>query len=189
VPKVDWKAIHEEVADLTAKHARQTGAAISAWNLLQDTLGRIFAEIVDPANQKLALAIWYSQESDRAQRKMLKAAVKARYGEASKIWSEIKYLCTEADTIAEHRNNVVHVGYSVDLDITLTKVGIKPRGLGVYRRADAMENKDVLLALEALEKSCKDLFQFAAMLTPMIFYPEQEHTWPDRPELPKGPGH
>lgn len=187
--KIDWKSLREETDRLTEKYTRQTGRAISAWNLLQDTLGTLFAEIANPSHHKMALAIWYSQQSDRSQRGMLKAVSQVAYGADSKLHGEIKWLCGAADTLAEHRNNVTHVAYSVDLDRTLSKVAIAPRGVGVSARADKMSTRDIFEEMRVVEENSKALFQFAILLTPSIAYPEMQEPLPDRPSLlkPKAP--
>ena len=84
---------------------------------------------------------------------MLKAATMTEYGEKSKIYTEIKWICDKADSLSEGRNNVVHVGYSIDLDQTLSKVQINPRGQGSYSRADKMSNRDVFAELAIVEKN------------------------------------
>jgi hypothetical protein len=185
----DWAKLQSEVAKMAEKHALRTGAALSAWNLLQDTFGSLFSEMVAPTNHALALAIWYSQQSDKAQRDMLKAASKVLYGEDARIYKEMKWACKSADLLGQKRNNVVHVGYSIDLDRTLTSVRVIPRGTGSYSRADAMSDKDIFEELTKVEKYCKDLFQFVLMLAPFVVYPDLQDTWPVRPEMPKGPAH
>lgn len=185
VKKLDWKALREKTEHLTEKHARETGRAISAWNLLQDTLGRIFAEIANPSHHKMALAIWYSQQSDRSQRAMLKAASRTAYGEASDIHKAITWACKETDNLADSRNNIAHVAYSIDLDRTLSDVEITPRGKGVFARADTMSSRDVFEELRLVEENSKTLFQFVILLAPVVAYPEMQQPLPEKPTLLK----
>ena len=80
------------------------------WNHLHEKLGELFAVVID-AERVVALAIWYSTESDRAQRKMLKAAVNAnpaRWKAFPKATDDLKWLLDRTEEVAEHRNNAVH---------------------------------------------------------------------------------
>lgn len=183
---IDWTAINNAVDGLAEKHALKTGLAISKWNQLQDFFGRVFAEIVSPKNHRLALAIWYSQESDRAQRKMLKAATKSLFGAEAKLHLEIKWLCDRADDLAEGRNNVVHVSYSIAHELTDDSVTLKPRGTGSHWRADTMNDKDVLAELDKIVRDCEILCRYIFLLMPFVVNPAVDAEWPNRPKLPKG---
>jgi hypothetical protein len=59
------------------------GTPAFAWNFLHERLARLFI-IVSGAERHIALAIWYSTDSDRTQQGMLRVAIEA--GEDR--WSE-----------------------------------------------------------------------------------------------------
>ena len=50
------------------------GKVAHAWNYLHEKLGQLFV-VITGAERDMALAIWYSTDSDGTQRKMLEAAV------------------------------------------------------------------------------------------------------------------
>jgi hypothetical protein len=63
----------QEAADA---YALAVGRVSGAWNMLHQTLGELFAEVVR-GDVELVLAAWRSIEIDRAQREMLRATIKA----------------------------------------------------------------------------------------------------------------
>lgn len=187
VEPIDWKVAQTASDEFVEKHATKTGHTIRLWNLLQDTMGNIFAEIALPSNHDMAYAIWYSQENDRAQRKMLKAAALVEFGDKSKIYKELKWICDRADSLAEDRNNVVHVSYSSNLDSTGQFIEYAPSSRRGHSRAEQMKDKDVFAKLDTVQKHCQDLFGYLIHLAPIIAFPDQQQTWPERPSLPKSP--
>ncbi len=99
------------------------GKVARAWNTLHEYLGQLFVTVsgsdkvwTEPTAIKVALAIWYSVKSHRAQRDMLRAAVNAnsgRWDELPKALDDLKWLLDRADELAEHRNDVVHAPCSI----------------------------------------------------------------------------
>ena len=64
----------------------------------------------------VALAIWYSVKSDRAERDMLRAAVNANSGRWEKLpkaLDDFNWLLDRCDELAEHRNDAVHAPCSI----------------------------------------------------------------------------
>ncbi len=57
--------------------ALEIGKLNRAWNMLHEHLGSLFAHIVNNDNLSIPLAVWYSTQSDRSQREMLRAAINA----------------------------------------------------------------------------------------------------------------
>jgi hypothetical protein len=73
------------------------------------------------SNGKIALAIWYTPHSDRTQRDMLTAAINetldekwARYSPTAK--ADILALVSEADSVADRRNDAIHAPVSLAID-------------------------------------------------------------------------
>lgn len=186
---IDWKALSEKSIRLTEEYATELGKAVAAWNLLQDGLGRLFAEIVGPTNHRMARLIWYSQDSDINQQKMLKAAAEGAYGTDSELYKCIDWLCTEAGKLAQERNNAVHVHHTLWFDDTQEKLAFSPSGEDAWHRARAMSKRDLFATLKVLGTNAKALFSYGAELAPIIAFPEQfpepkpglPHSWPDKP--------
>src|SRR5271154_3327508 len=68
------------------------GKVARAWNTLHEFLGQLFVTVsgsdkvwTEAGAIKVALAIWYSVKSDRAQRDMLRAAFNANSGRWEKL--------------------------------------------------------------------------------------------------------
>ena len=87
------------------------GKVVHAWNGLQEQLAILFCRVTNMSNE-MGLSIWHSMKSDRAQRQMLRAALRA----VDEDWEakyprgrdDIAWLLSNADSIAEGRNNVIH---------------------------------------------------------------------------------
>jgi hypothetical protein len=62
---------------------RAVGKVAYAWNYLHEQLGMLFAVVRDEENEA-ARSVWYSVQSDRTQRKILRDAVNAINSERSK---------------------------------------------------------------------------------------------------------
>jgi hypothetical protein len=79
---------------------------------LHDNLGLIFSQLVRPENNNIPRSIWYSMQSDSAQRKMLKSAYLAPFAIDGKIHprakEDIEWLIKEVQTLAVQRNGAIH---------------------------------------------------------------------------------
>jgi hypothetical protein len=91
---VTWPTDNERKAAFEA-YAAAVGKVAHAWNYLHEQLGKLFL-VISGAEREVALAIWYSVKSDRAQRDMLRAAVNAtnskRSREVTKAPDDLKWL-------------------------------------------------------------------------------------------------
>lgn len=99
--------------DGVKRHAGQAGQIMWGWNFLQSGLLHIFHQIVSPDNRPLALALWHSIQSDKAQRDMLLSAAKATLAEQPKLLGDIDWLVKRADDLSPYRNDSAHTGISL----------------------------------------------------------------------------
>jgi hypothetical protein len=108
---VRWPPPFEETREAFETYVAAVGKVAYAWNYLHEQLGLLFA-VVSGAKREVALAIWYSTKSDRAQREMLQAAADATNSERSKqlprASDALKWLLDRANELAEARNDAVH---------------------------------------------------------------------------------
>src|SRR5229473_1893775 len=65
----------DEIKRIFEAYALAVGKVAHSWNYLHEALGQLFAAVLSAPNRGLALAVWYSTDSDRTQRNMLRAAV------------------------------------------------------------------------------------------------------------------
>ena len=101
----------EEIRTAFEAYTLAVGKVAYAWNFLLERLGRLFVVVTD-MDRTVAFAVWYSTENDRAQQKMLLAAIVAT---AAERWTrhptakeDLKWLLDRAIELGEDRNNAVH---------------------------------------------------------------------------------
>lgn len=99
-----------------AKHARQVGEINLAWNSLQASFFLLFRRIVSPDNGDLALGIWHTVQSDKAQRTMLANAIQHGLRKQKSIQSAGLWAIAAADKISDTRNFLTHAEVYVDYD-------------------------------------------------------------------------
>jgi hypothetical protein len=91
---VTW-ATFEDTKQAFDAYVAAVGKVAHAWNYLHEQLGVLFVAVTG-MERNVALSIWYSVRSDRAQREMLKAAVYATNSERStklpKALDDLKWL-------------------------------------------------------------------------------------------------
>jgi len=92
----------EEYERITAAHERAIGKIVVAWNEYQEQLGKLFGNLFNRRDWSLALAVWHAHDSDRAQRKMLLAAARAKLKPKNPLLTEIEWLINNSDKIADH---------------------------------------------------------------------------------------
>jgi hypothetical protein len=93
------------------RYARQVGEILYAWNELQSALFGVFwglTETNDTHSHEIALAIWHSFQSDRAQREMLLAVAEAKLPPRSRAITSIRWLKRATDELAIYRNDAAH---------------------------------------------------------------------------------
>ncbi|HWX76078.1 MAG TPA: hypothetical protein VNY32_01305 [Candidatus Acidoferrales bacterium] len=137
--------LDEQLEDAFAPYITAAGQVVHHWNQLQERLGKLFAAVTGKG--KVALAIWYAPLSDRTQRDMLTAAIKQtsddewnRYSSTAK--ADILALVSEADSIADRRNDAIHA--PVSLAINKRKLVVIPIYFHGNRRALKLRDKDII---------------------------------------------
>ncbi len=104
------------------------GKVAYSWNYLQERLGQLYVATIPTAPNNVLLAVWYSEPNDRAQRRMLRAAVNANalVGWAQKLpesaKADILWLLKEADELSGRRDEAIHTPASVRTDAEGTEM-------------------------------------------------------------------
>jgi hypothetical protein len=177
----------EERETAFAAYALAVGRVAYAWNFLHGALGQLFV-LVNGAERQIALAVWYSTESDRGQRRMLQAAAEAstddRWPIAVKAKGDIEWMVKETNKLAEHRNTAVHAAAALHVGVDGVEMG--PNFWNGSPRAARLLGKKLLAEFEWCEQCVREMTWFVNKAETALAFPET-YPWPERPDLPKPP--
>lgn len=182
-------AVTATVADLTFdvgkafnEYALALGTVVHSSSNFQETLSRLYWHLVG-GDLRVSNAVWHSSISDKAQREMLRAALDAKpehfwEKRLPKARKELGWLITEADKVANQRNNAVHApclfsyeaGEVISVPFTLN------------RRAANLKNKKLIKEYELYADILGKLNTFALMAA--VALGNNSEPWPDKPVLP-----
>jgi len=111
------------------EYALALGYFVREWNWLQDKLLDLFSTLLEPVRFSVSAAIWYSIQSDRAQRGMLVAAAEQLFKPepksdpkdprsklAARYLSEIKWIVGQCNRLGSQRDDAAHTPVSMMLD-------------------------------------------------------------------------
>jgi hypothetical protein len=91
-------------------HIRHVGEIVHAWSQAHGALFHIFSLLTFDADIFTAHKLWHSTQSDKAQRAMLEAIVKAKPNNLSKSHcNAILWALSAMDALSPYRNDAVHV--------------------------------------------------------------------------------
>jgi len=146
-------------------HAMALGRVVCAWNNLHENLGDLFSAVIDGHLSERALAAWHSQQSDRAQRTMLKDTAKVALATRPDLLKEIEWLLKRADSMAENRNDAIHATYALLYQVGQEDAMIAHDRYG-NKRSVRLTGKDLpgefesyKTSIEALSVFCNRLFE------------------------------
>jgi hypothetical protein len=168
----------------------QVGRVASAWNDLQMALGWIFERTVQSSGKNILGAIWHSQQSDRNQRRMLRAAVEAgAFSEwpiqlPKKAESDILWLIKEADSLSGRRDEALHSPVAFANTQKSDSETVKPTSLWAVGSplAIRLRGKELMDELSLSEWRARRLAEYARAMWSSIHVPSS--SWPSkRPEL------
>jgi hypothetical protein len=176
----------EETKKAFEGYALAVGKVAHAWNFLHEKLGQLFV-VISGADRQIALSIWYSNNSDQAQRKILKAAILAC---ADGRWptpsakEDLKWLLDRADDLAKDRNNAIHAPCS--LYIGGSQDGDAEMGAAYHYGnplARRLVGKSLQIEFEWSEACAEVLSRFTRGIEFALSYADR-YSWPERPTLP-----
>jgi hypothetical protein len=169
--------------------AIQIGWIAYEWNRLQEALGELFSDIVQPDTKRIGYAIWHSTDNDRTLRNILKEAM-----EASKIentieqrpYDDISWILSQIDKLAGRRNTAIHAPFAM-ISTSSSDLGIEivPWHHVGHPRARELKNKSLPDEFRWYRDHLEKLADFAEALHWALIFPDI--MWPDRPQLaPRG---
>jgi len=178
--------------DPTDPITKAIGRTVMEWNDMCESFGLLFGAIIHPSQpwSPIAMAVWHSTTSDRAQRDMLREAALAIPDEAKKglpkLAEDIGWLCERANSLADRRNDVVHAPLTMELDrIEPSKViAVIPATFFGHPRALKLEGKDLIAEFALYTSYAGKLKIFSRQMMTSIQAGQAVHAWPDRPQLP-----
>jgi hypothetical protein len=175
------------------------GKVARAWNTLHESLGQLFVTVsgsdkvwTEAGAIKVALAIWYSVKSDRAQRDMLRAAFNANSGRWEKLpkaLDDFKWLLDRCDELAEQRNDAVHAPCSIYIGSGPNGAEMGPAYFAAGNpraknlEAKNLKGKQLIAEFDWCERYAWTLIGFIQKLEKPMVLPDR-YRWPDRPPKP-----
>lgn len=180
--------------ETTDAHALAIGKIAMAWNEYHELLGSLFANLFTRSHYTTTLAIWHCLDSDRTQRKLLRAAAETYLGERidKKGLEELLWLLNKTDTLLSQQRNV---GIHAPLDALFEADGchkLFPVPGPGNRNAKQLDGRDVLKEYAHYEEQIKKMKDFALGLAcklGLARYMDDytDHPWPVRPRITARP--
>jgi hypothetical protein len=165
-------------------YATELGNIVYFWNGLQESFYNFLWFVTGKGNPSVARAICFSIQSDRVQRAMLKAAVKAApntvFEGRSQARDDILWLISKADNLGEQRNDAVHSPYFLsESERVATLVAADFIG---NPRSKNLSGKDLMAEFKWYAASARALWVYSTEMQRALLFSEEP--WPDRPLLP-----
>jgi len=162
------------------------GKVAHAWNYLHEKLGALFALVVNAQDRNVIAAVWYSTFSDRSQRLMLEAGIKAL---AEYRWqsvpahakADLLWLIEKANMLGNKRDDAIHAPAILSTDVRGTEMAVS--SFSGHRRAQNLRGKRLLIEFNWLERYAEQLSRFTVAATNALAY--ADYTWPDKPQPPE----
>jgi hypothetical protein len=162
-------------------YAVQLGKLVFAWNRLHEKLSVLFWKVTGIQND-IAIAVWYSTDSDRAQRQMLRKAAEVAFAKDDKKREGVVWLLNQIDhALAGSRNDAIHAPLAFFTDVFGTE--LKP-SLSGSPRAKGLAGKDLMTEFKWYRECADVLANYTTNLYAALSAP-QLRPWPDIPSLPQ----
>jgi hypothetical protein len=165
-------------------YALALGKVAYASNYLHERLGFLFS-IVAGTSREIAAAVWYSSDSDRAQREMLRTALSASPPDR---WTprlptardDLLWLIEESNKFANRRNDAVHAPCILSIQAPEATMAASP--FSGHQRAKNLLGKDLLVEFDWCERWAEGLSRFSDYAETSL---RNEHfPWPEKPARP-----
>jgi len=180
----------ELVGEAFDLYTAAVGRVVTAWNSLHDRLESLFWKIIE-TDPGMALAIWRSSFSDRSQRQMLEAAIKAsvRHPAWKQLPGDAKddllWLLKRCNHLGDKRDDVIHLP-GIAYQITGSNIDVVAND-PYHRRGKTLFGKELLVEFDWLERYIIDLSAFAYSAfgaIAAVMLDQHGSAWPERPRAP-----
>jgi hypothetical protein len=173
----------KEMREVEDAYALAVGRVSVAWNYLHGALGDLFALVIG-GDVELVLASWSSNENDRAQREMLRVAIKAaspgRWKQTPEAPDDLLWILGRADNLSDVRNDAIHalVLLHIGLETVEMNVASPPRSKRERKLLDnAAKGKKLLDQFAKCARDVNALNTFVGRATRALAKPDQRK-WP-----------
>jgi hypothetical protein len=175
-------------SELKDAHALAIGKIVMAWNEYHEIFGEIFAGLFTKSHWETSLAIWHCLDSDRTQRKLLRAAAETHLRWNEKGLEELFWLLNKTDSLIAHQRNLgVHAPLMSITELDGTHK-VQPLAMLGNRNAKQMVGKDILREYAHYEQQIKEMSSFAyALRFKLALGKHTDDPWPERPRLSSRP--
>jgi hypothetical protein len=174
-----------EVQVAFAAYVSAVGKVAHAWNYLHERLGHLFARIVGGRDRAITAAVWYSTYSDRSQREMLEAAIRASNDPAfarlpKTAKNDLLDLLDRIRDLGGNRDNAIHAPCVLTVGPNGTQMATSH--LSGHRRAKNLVGKTLIDECDWIERYAQALSRFTVQATDALEYADA--TWPERSPTP-----
>jgi hypothetical protein len=167
------------------------GRVAAAWNYLHEQMEALFLRVVGGRDYRITDAVWHSSFSDRAQRQMLEAAIRASDGHPA--WKQLPnnakddllWLMNRANYLSDKRDEAVHAPCSIFLT-TADGTEVISNYSSQHRRAKSLAGKEILVEFDWLERYIGELSEFThrAWIVMGSGHVAGNASWPQKPRVP-----
>ncbi len=175
----------DEIRGHFTQYAYALGSVVHAWNVLLERMGDLFV-IVTGGHRGAMLGVWNVPDSDRVKIEMLRAAIELDNPERWKTFDDnaqngLIFLCTEATSLIDSRNNAVHSPSVLAIDEN--SIGMVAHPFSYNKRAKKLRDIDLLLEFDRIERWADGLSYFSRQMESAM-HPNGQYPWPNKPNRP-----
>lgn len=171
--------------ELRDKHALAIGKIAVAWNEYHELLGELFAGMFTRSHWETSLSLWHCLDSDRTQRRLLRAAGETYLRSNKRAQEELRWLLNKTDTIlAQQRNVGVHAPLMSLWEIDGSHKISSPYFDG-QPQSQTNSGQDILQEYAHYERQIRKMYGFALGLKVKVGFHGKDRTaaWPERPRI------
>src|ERR1700682_3378990 len=187
---LNWQVSGMINESIREAHALAIGRIAMAWNEYHELLGDLFASLFTKSHYNTTLAIWHCLDSDRTQRKLLRAAAETYLGQRidKKGLEELLWLLNKTDTLLSQQRNVgIHAPLNALFEVQDTQLLFPVPGPG-NRNAKQLEGRNVLKEYAHYEQQIRKMREFAyALRFKLTLGRGADDPWPERPRISARP--
>lgn len=168
-------------------YAAAVGRVAYNWNMLHEQFARLFF-VISGMEPYMGYAIWYSTDNDRTQQNMLKAAIiagchKWQDTKPTAVVDDLMWLMTETSSLADHRNNVIHMPANLNVDLLQRRPPeMQAAWFQGHPRARRLKDTNLLEEFKWCELWAETLIRFAKAAERSLLFLHEP--WPERPKRP-----
>lgn len=170
------------------EYVSAVGKVAHAWNYLQEGLGQMFSVLMRPAPEGVSLAVWHSQQNDRAQRRMFRAAINAGVLKHVSVTlpdsaeDDLLWLLKEADDLSARRDEAIHAPCSIVTGEGGAELSAAAAFYWGNPLAQRLVGKNLIEEFELSEWRASELIRYAREMDTALL--RGHRRWPDkRPTL------